>query len=73
MSLKILTTLGPSSMSKDKVEALTKEEVYLFRINLSHTPIECVEDVIKKIQSWTNTPVCLDSEGAQIRNCAMES
>ena len=73
MSLKILTTLGPSSMSQDTVEALTKEEVYLFRINLSHTPIESVEDVIKKIQSWTDTPVCLDSEGAQIRNCTMES
>jgi pyruvate kinase len=73
MSLKVLTTLGPSSMSQEMVEALTNEDVYLFRINLSHTPVENIEDVIKKVQSWTDIPICLDSEGAQIRNCTMKT
>ena len=73
MSLKVLTTLGPSSMSEGIVRTLTEENVYLFRINLSHTPVKEIENVIKKIQSWTDTAICLDSEGAQIRNCDMKT
>ena len=73
MSVKVLTTLGPSSMSEGIVRTLTEENVYLFRINLSHTPVNEVENVIKKIQSWTDTAICLDSEGAQIRNSEMET
>ena len=72
MSLKVLTTLGPSSMNEDMVRALTKENIYLFRINLSHTPVEEIENVIKKIQWWTDTHICLDNEGAQIRNHGMK-
>ncbi|MCP3924037.1 MAG: hypothetical protein GY714_15775 [Desulfobacterales bacterium] len=68
MNRSILVTLGPSSFNKNKVEQMTKQNVALFRINLSHTPIEEVEKKIKQIQSWTNVPICLDSEGAQIRN-----
>ncbi len=55
-------------MRKDIVSRIENESIYLFRVNLSHTPIESVEDVIREIQSYTNVPVCLDSEGAQIRN-----
>lgn len=73
MSIKILATLGPSSMSEEQIRALTKENVYLFRINLSHTPIEEIENSIKKIQSLTDIPICLDSEGAQIRNQSMKT
>jgi len=47
---------------------MTENGVAMFRINLSHTALDVVEDAIKKIQSWTNVPVCFDSEGAQIRN-----
>ena len=71
--MKVLTTLGPSSMNEGMVRTLTEENIYLFRINLSHTPVKEVENVIKKIQSWTDTAICLDSEGAQIRNCGMET
>ena len=73
MNTKILVTLGPASLNKEKVEKLTKQNVDLFRINLSHTNLEDVERVIKKIHSWTHVPVCLDSEGAQIRNQEMIS
>ena len=65
---KILVTLGPASLKKEIVENLTLLGVYLFRINLSHTPLDLVEKNIKMIQSWTNVPICLDSEGAQLRN-----
>lgn len=67
----ILVTLGPSSLSKDVVEQITAENIYLLRINLSHTPVDKVEKTIHKIQQWTEVPICLDSEGAQIRNQSM--
>ena len=68
MNIRVLVTLGPSSLDMKTVKKLTNKGVNLFRINLSHTKLNDVENIIKKIQSWTNVPVCLDSEGAQIRN-----
>ncbi len=68
MKLKILATLGPSSLNSKIVKRMTDQGVGLFRINLSHTKLEDVKDIVSKIQSWTDVPVCLDSEGAQIRN-----
>lgn len=41
--------------------------VGLFRINLSHTALEDVERVVRNVQSWTDVPVSLDTEGAQVR------
>jgi len=73
MNTKILATLGPSSLNNYTVKELTKKGVDLFRINLSHTKLEDIKNIIEKIQSWTDVPVCLDSEGAQIRNQDMVS
>jgi pyruvate kinase len=60
-------------MTEDIVKQCTDIGVYLFRINLSHTPLEAVAPTIEKIHSWTDTPICLDSEGAQLRNQKMTS
>jgi pyruvate kinase len=68
MSIKILSTLGPSSLNRETVQGLAENGVSLFRINLSHTLLEDVQNTILRIQSWTDIPICLDSEGAQIRN-----
>jgi pyruvate kinase len=68
MSTRILVTLGPSSLDEGTVKQCAKAGVYVFRINLSHTPLEAVEPTIRKIQEWTDVPVCLDSAGAQLRN-----
>ena len=73
MQPKILVTLGPSSLKRSIVEQMSNERVYVFRINLSHTELDEVESTVKKIQSFTDVPVCLDSEGAQIRNRSMEN
>jgi len=73
MAKKILVTLGPASMNKTTVQSCAELGVYLFRINLSHTPLDQVEESIKLIQSWTDVPVCIDSEGAQLRNGSMVS
>ena len=73
MPKKILVTLGPSSMSEDVVTRCADIGVYVFRINLSHTPLDAVAPAIEKIRGWTDIPICLDSEGAQLRNQKMTS
>ena len=73
MKSKILATLGPSSLNKTTVEDMTAQGIYLFRINLSHTKLNDLEGILKNIQSWTDVPICLDSEGAQVRNKDMIS
>lgn len=70
---KILITLGPSSLNKETIEAIDKQNIYLFRINMSHTSVDQLEESIVKIKQYTDTPICIDSEGAQIRNGEMEN
>jgi pyruvate kinase len=67
MKIKILCTLGPASLRGDVIRALEERGVDLFRINLSHTPPEAVEPTIALIRRYSNTPICLDSQGAQVR------
>lgn len=71
MTQKILVTLGPSSMSESVVRRCADLGVHLFRINLSHTPLADVAPAIEKVRAWTDVPICLDSEGAQLRNQGM--
>lgn len=65
---KILATLGPSSFDEDVIKEMSRQGLYLFRINLSHTETEEIADRIRFIRRFTDVPICLDSEGAQIRN-----
>jgi pyruvate kinase len=67
MKIKILCTLGPASLRGDVIRALEERGVDLFRINLSHTPPEAVEPTIALIRRYSNVPICLDSQGAQVR------
>jgi len=64
---KILVTLGPRSLNKEIIEEMTEYDIYLFRINLSHTELENVEEYVNIIKKFTDVSICLDSEGAQIR------
>tara|TARA_Y100000588_G_scaffold274399_1_gene290403 strand:+ start:1610 stop:3724 length:2115 start_codon:yes stop_codon:yes gene_type:complete len=41
--------------------------VDLFRINLSHTKLKDLSSLIRHIQDNTSVPICLDTEGAQVR------
>ena len=63
----LLSTLGPASLNEHVISRLTNLGVNLFRINLSHTSINDLPKVIKMIKSFTNVPICLDTEGAQVR------
>lgn len=64
---EILCTIGPASRNKKVLERLEDLGVTLFRINLSHTSVEDLADVIRSIQRLTSVPICLDTEGAQVR------
>jgi pyruvate kinase len=67
MPAEILCTLGPASLNTKVIHRLEALGVSLFRINLSHTSMGEIESVIRSIQERTGVPVCLDTEGAQIR------
>lgn len=69
---QILCTLGPASLNEKVIKRLDEIGVNVFRINLSHTPLSELESVIQQIQRHTNKPICLDTEGAQIRTGTME-
>ncbi|MFQ5603857.1 MAG: pyruvate kinase [bacterium] len=67
MKKEIWCTLGPSSLNDRVIGRLEEAGVSLFRLNLSHTKTEDVAQILKYIQSRTSVPICLDTEGAQIR------
>jgi pyruvate kinase len=67
---QIWATIGPSTLNRRSLEQLEIEGVSLFRINLSHTTLEELPEVLDVLQS-TRVPVCIDSEGAQLRTGPM--
>ena len=69
---EILCTLGPSSRNPRVMARLEDLGVNLFRINLSHTKPEDVAQVIRQIQNHSTVPVCLDTQGAQIRTGSLK-
>ncbi len=69
--IKILSTLGPSSMETSTIKKLDDMGVGVFRINLSHTPLDQIEKNVKHIIASTDKPLCLDLEGAQVRSGLM--
>ena len=71
--VEILCTLGPASMDDWVITRLEELGATLFRINLSHTKLSDLETVIRYVQTRTVVPVCLDTEGAQIRTGDLES
>jgi pyruvate kinase len=64
---KVICTVGPASLKPRIIRRLDALGVSLFRINLSHTPLQEVRPAIEFLQKHTTVPICLDSEGAQIR------
>lgn len=65
--IAVLATLGPSSFMSETIAAMDRAGVSLFRINLSHTPVEALEELVSLVRSSSAKPICFDSEGAQIR------
>ena len=67
MRKELLCTLGPSSLNDHVITRLEEFGVNLFRLNLSHTKINDLAKIIEYIQNKTSVPICLDTEGPQIR------
>jgi pyruvate kinase len=51
----------------DVITALTERGVDLFRINLSHTPLEAISETIGLVRAHSSVPIAIDTEGAQVR------
>ena len=64
--IQIFCTLGPSSMNS-KFLSFSNNNVDLLRLNMSHLSLPQLEKNIKYIRKFSNVPICLDTEGAQIR------
>jgi|ERR1035438_7568939 pyruvate kinase len=64
---KVICTVGPTSLKPSVIRELAALGVSLFRINLSHTSLEDVRPAIAFLKKYSSVPICLDSEGAQIR------
>jgi pyruvate kinase len=64
---EILCTLGPASLDRRTIQRLEQSGATLFRINLSHTKLADLLRMIQTIRNATQVPICLDTEGAQIR------
>jgi pyruvate kinase len=65
--IKIICTLGPSSLNSKFLEFANKN-IDLLRLNMSHLNISELNNHIKFIKKKTNCPICIDTEGAQIRS-----
>jgi len=65
-NIKIICTLGPKSLNK-KFLSFSKGKISLLRLNMSHLSLQKLENSIKFIKKYTNIPICIDTEGAQIR------
>jgi len=64
---ELLCTLGPASLNERVIHCLERAGTSLFRLNLSHTKIEELEQTISFIRKLASVPICLDTEGAQVR------
>ena len=64
--IKIFCTLGPKSLNKSFLRFVNKK-VSLVRLNLSHINISELAKTIQYVKKHTKVPICIDTEGAQIR------
>lgn len=64
--IKIICTLGPTSLNKEFLK-FSKKKISLLRLNISHLNLNNLEKSIKFIKRHTKIPICIDTEGAQIR------
>jgi len=72
MKRKIFCTLGPSSLNNHFLK-FANNKIDLLRINMSHVDINNLDNLIKKIKNKTKVPICVDTEGAQIRSKVIQS
>ncbi len=67
MKKEIFCTLGPSSINPSFLKFVNKKKVNLLRINMSHVSLKQLPKIITFVRKYTKIPLCIDTEGAQIR------
>ncbi len=65
--IKIICTLGPASYNDYVLNELKNQKIDIFRINLSHTLKEDLEEKINYLRNNKIKNICIDTEGAQLR------
>jgi len=70
--IKIFCTLGPSSLEPNFLKFANKN-IDLLRLNMSHLNINELKRSIKFVRKYTKVPICIDTEGAQIRSKVKKS
>ena len=63
---EIFCTLGPSTFNKDFLK-FSNNKISLLRLNMSHIKIKGLKRIIMFIRKYSKVPICIDTEGAQIR------
>jgi pyruvate kinase len=66
-STRLVVTLGPASLRPAVLRSLAPQGVALLRLNLSHVALNDLEDTVRTARIHSHLPVCLDTEGAQVR------
>ena len=61
---KLFITLGPSTINKKFLSFISKKNIKLLRINLSHTNINDLPKIVSYIRKYSNIDICFDTEGA---------
>jgi pyruvate kinase len=65
-NIKLICTVGPSSVNESVLKKFKMRGVYLIRINLSHIEVSEIEHYIRYLKKF-DIPIAIDTEGAQIR------
>ena len=63
---EIFCTLGPTSLNKNFLK-FANNNVSLLRLNMSHIKISKLKRTIEFVRKYSSVPICIDTEGAQIR------
>ncbi|MBN3040443.1 MAG: hypothetical protein JW867_04885 [Candidatus Omnitrophica bacterium] len=70
--IDLICTIGPSSFDKSVLRKMKSQGVSLLRINMSHVSVKKMEEMIKTIREAVDLPICIDTEGSQIRTAEFE-
>jgi len=65
--IKIICTVGPSTLNKKFISFSKKNNVSLLRLNMSHLSKDQLIKSINYIKKNSSIQICIDTEGAQIR------
>ena len=64
--IKIFCTIGPGSLNK-KFLKFANSNINLLRLNMSHLNLKQLKKNIFYLKKYSKVPICIDTEGAQIR------